>query len=64
MGITIAVLTYPAASPATSVSGLRGTSYVLPPVRGAAGAAIIGPGYVVSVRTQLPFQQEDEEDGR
>lgn len=64
VGITIAVLTYPAASPATSVSGLRGTSYVLPPVRGAAGAAIIGPGYVVSVRTQLPFQQEDEEDGR
>lgn len=60
-GITIAVLTYPAASPVTSVSGNRGTSYVLPPVKGAAGAAIIGPGYVISARTQLPFQQEDKQ---
>lgn len=52
-GITVAILTYPAATPATTVSGRTGTYYVHPPVRGAAGAAIIGPGYVVSTRTQL-----------
>lgn len=56
-GINVAVLTYAAPNPVTEVSTSLGTSYVYPPVVGSAGAAIVGPGYVVSARTQFAQAQ-------